>query len=437
MDLLSQPELSTDYSHLFNREPSNIEKVITAYYLTEIEADSGNYSYTEEPDFGIRTESTIAPSCAEPASTYSSSKKSYHGEDATQFFKEVRHHASRRAQFHDYKRKGAYLITISKAPSTPLFSKIIGDLTSAADTSVPFHISQRYLRPEHNQLSPRLQLTSTGEIISAQLTRMIEEYPMFDFPIYAVMPDHIHILWVVKEELPQDLGHYVGRFKALCTKVMHEANGLPTVNEQHRQHSQCEDAVFAEKFNDKIVFSNDIYWRFASYILDNPRRRLMAMTKPEYFTRTIRLSINGQEFDAYGNFQLLRHPLISPVIISRRDTEARRQQLHREWEEISRAGGVLISPFISPAEREVMKAGIAGNACIIRLIPDGLMPKYKPSGFEFELCAQGRLLHIGVPKECASNVKLKREVALYFNDIAKTLAAMPATTRMLLKGGRR
>lgn len=375
----------------------------------------------------------------EPIPEYHSHGKQWHGEDASQFFHRLHHHASRRAAFHDYKNRGAYLITISKGGTTPPLSKIIGNLGAATNISTPLHIHKSNFSPDLNELSPRLLLTDSGAVAAAQITLFLQEHPEFDIPYYAIMPDHIHLLWTVKQYLPRELGHYITRFKTLCTLAWcgpGTGDSTLSTGQQHRDsHRSTENAFFAEKFNDKIAFSDEIYWRFAGYIIDNPRRRLMAMTHPEFFSRTIRIEINGMKFDAYGNFNLLRHPMISAAVISSRDSSEHKGRQRLEWAEITRAGGVLISPFISAAEKDVMQTGIAGNASIIRLITDGLPPRYKPSGQEFDLCSQGRLLHIGIPKECTSNIKLKREVALHFNSIAKALAAMPPTARMNIKGG--
>jgi REP element-mobilizing transposase RayT len=290
------------------------------------------------------------------------------------------------------------MITITKDNKCPDFGHLIGD---PFDTINP----------------PQVSLSTIGQIIKSQIANL-NDNPDFLIYKYIIMPDHIHILWRVQQALQRELGYYIGLFKSYCTKIIHEQKIFL-------------GSVFTPKYNDRIVYSDDIYLRFCNYISDNPRRRLIVIKYPHLFSRKQSVNINGQTMDVYGNFQLLKHPIISPVIVSSKYTEEQRVQLEKDWSETIQAGGVLISPFISQAEREIMRIGIAGGASIIRIIPEGLPPKYKPSGSEFELCLTGRCLHIGFPKQSKRNERLSRSTALSLNDLARWIASHP-TERMTL-----
>lgn len=320
------------------------------------------------------------------------------------YYKPVQHHGCRRAACHDYKRPAIYLITISKARDIPVWSHIVGQVGSLTDP-------------------PRVLHTANGQCIMDTLQAYAAECPFFGFPATVIMPDHLHIVWHVKEVLPRDVGFYIGKFKSLCTKNWKAATS---------QSPDCQLSLFADKFNDKIAFTRDIGERFVSYVLDNPRRRLMATSMPDYFTRRMGITIADRSFHVYGNFQLLKSPLISPVVISRRHSPDMRDRLRSQWNEIIRSGGVLVSPFISQAEREVMKQGLEGQASIIRIVPQGLYPKYKPKGLEFDLCSQGRLLHIGETRVVDAAFTLTRQYSLELNQLAYWIAERPADCLYLL-----
>lgn len=312
-------------------------------------------------------------------------------------------HNNRRAFFHDYKAPGTYMISISKAPGCPDFSTLTGNSADLGNNSV------------HTVLSP------IGEIIREQISA-IEDWPQFRILNHVVMPDHIHILWQVREWLPRDIGHYIGLFKARCTN-----------NRRKGGSSANLPAVFTPKFNDRIAFSDELVQQFSKYIDDNPRRRRIAMLYPHLFTRLNGIQIMDKVMDTYGNFQLLKHPIMTPVIVSRTYTDSERLRHEQEWEETIRSGGVLISPFISNAEKEVMRHGIENGASVIRIIPEGLSPRYKPSGIEFDLCTQGRCLHIGPPRLSAHKSDLHRSDCLELNNLARWIASHP-TNRMALLG---
>lgn len=342
------------------------------------------------------------------------------------YFNPHQPHNCRRAAFHNYRSPSTYMITISKHPEAPTFSRIIGDYRcqSRADTAGTIAGSMATSRanpefPDNCHGPARTAFLLPGEIINAQILDLPIDFSFFRILNHVVMPDHLHILWRANELLPRNLGYYVGLLKSRCTHLWHQASGSSS-------------PLFRDKFNDCIAFTEDMCRHFSDYISDNPRRRLTAMRMQHLFRRVQLIDIAGHKFDFYGNFQLLRHPLISPVIFSRRYSSAELQRLKRQWDETIRSQGVLISPFIHPVEKEYMQRGIEDGASIIRLVADGLTPKYKPHGREFELCSEGRILHIGEHFESAQTGRGKREVFLFLNNVARNIAANPDITMRLI-----
>lgn len=318
------------------------------------------------------------------------------------YFHPHRPHNCRRARFHNYKAPGYYMITFNKEHSIPAFSYLTGDIRSSANP-------------------PRTILTPIGEIINSKIIE-IGQMPEFEIPAYVIMPDHVHLLWRVKEWLPRDIGHSVAYLKARASALWHEKFG-----------TDSDISLFAPKFNDKISFDDSMPERFSRYISDNPRRRLTVMTHPQLFNRAHRVRILDKEMEFYGNFQLLKHPIIAAAVVSRRYSEEERMRNEFKWEEAIRTQGVLVSPFISEAEKTLMRRGIEAGASIIRIVPDGIGPKYKPSGQEFDLCAQGRCLHIGLPRQSAHTDHLSRQHCLSLNALAHWIASHPADRMTLLQ----
>lgn len=311
------------------------------------------------------------------------------------YYRPHKPHNCRRAKFHNYKAPGTYMITISKSPECLDFSQI-------DNAGIVF--------------------SKVGKIIDTQI-RGIEKWRFFKVRNYVVMPDHLHILWEVTQWLEYNLGHYVGLFKARCAKDLREAN--------------ISSSVFGFNFNDKIGFDDALISRFDNYISDNPRRRWIAINHPELFERMQCVEINDREMDLYGNFQLLKHPIITPAIVSSRYTAREKAEWERAWDETIRAQGVLVSPFISEAEQALMMRAITEGASIIRIVPDGIPPKYKPYGKEFDLCAEGRCLHIGPPRPSKRKHVITRGECLELNEIARWIASHPADMITIVNALRR
>ena len=57
-------------------------------------------------------------------------------------------------------------------------------------------------------------------------------------------------------------------------------------------------------------------------------------------------------------------------------------------------GAVLVSPCISPGEKEAMGTAFEAGYPMILLLENGFSPYQKPGGRQFEACSQGRLLLI-------------------------------------------
>lgn len=315
------------------------------------------------------------------------------------YFKQHKPHNCRRAVWHNYKAPGWYMITFSKDPSLAPFSFIRGDLRNSTN-------------PPHCHLSP------SGLLID-HLIRDLNIIDNFEIQNHVIMPDHVHILWRVKYWLPKDLGYYIGLLKSRCTKIWRE---------EFRESS----SLFLPKFNDRISFNDAMTERFSHYISDNPRRRLTIMKHPELFNSARQVCISDRIMDIFGNFQLLRHPVIAPAIVSSRYTPEEKRIFEFQIEEAIRTQGVLISPFISKEEKALMKRAIDEGASIIRIIADGIGPKYKPSGLEFDLCSQGRCLHIGEHRLSAHTEKKGRAEFLALNSLARWIASHPAERMRLL-----
>ncbi len=294
------------------------------------------------------------------------------------------------------------MITITKTAGVSFFSSLSGV-------------------PGSEDNPPRTLLTNEGRVIEAEILDLNKKKE-FEVEDYVIMPDHVHIIWRVKVWLPKDLGYYVGLFKSRCSKDWHQL-----------YHTPKEISLFNPKFNDRIAFDEVMTRRLKRYVADNPRRRLMTILNPDLFKRAHKIKIGNQVFEVFGNFQLLRHPLIAAAIVSNRYSEEEAALHQKAWEETIRGGGVFVSPFISKAEKQLRDRLLAENGSIIRIVADGIGPRYKPSESEFALCAEGRCLHIGLPRASMHVDNLSRSKCLALNDLARWIVGNAEELMSLLR----
>lgn len=275
-------------------------------------------------------------------------------------------------------------MTLNKSPLVESFGSLEGDCHLPAGTKG----------------SSFIRATAVGSAIR----KVLKNFNLIESKIrilqYALMPDHLHILLFVTEQTEEILGRIIARFKVeVNRKIGH--NG-----------------VFAKGFNDQILKPTRSLDTLYRYLRDNPRRLAVRREHPEYFRRVNRLKIGDKTYQAYGNIQLLDCSFKEAVVIHRADSEETRRHNRELWLYTASNGGVLVSSFISAAEKALRaEADDAGSRFIV-ITNEPMDERYKPSGHDFALGEAGRLLII------SANLPgtLSRQTCLEMNDLAKNIS---------------
>lgn len=320
--------------------------------------------------------------------------------------REFLHSYNRRCKHHDYYSRCIYMITMLKAAAIPVFSSITRN-------------------PNVKKISPIVELSPVGRIICECLDRLVADYPALKILRQIAMPDHIHFELFVTERTEQALGSMMASFKSACTTLF---------NEEFPQYQTAgkKASLFEPGFNDKIAFRAGAKDAFYNYIADNPRRYLVKKLCPEYFFHKLQIRVNERECGLYGNIFLLDNPVKSFVKISRKreltpDLEAKT----REWEETIRSGGVLVSPFINPYEKEYRDMAIENGNGIILITDYRFSERKKPYKELFDQCAEGKLLIISTEEFEMPPQKMLYAHAQELNAIAAQIAALPPCSAIL------
>jgi hypothetical protein len=293
-----------------------------------------------------------------------------------------------RAPWHDYTERCIYMLTLNKAPLVPDFGSLAGD----------------YWIPHGHKGCPCVVASPVGAAIKEGLRRFPQIQPKIRVLQYAIMPDHLHILLFVQEKTEEILGRYIAAFKVEINK----AAGLK--------------GVFARGFNDQILKTDRSLDTLYHYLRDNARRLAVRRAHPEFFRRVNALRIGDRHYQAYGNIQLLDCPFRQQVVVHRADTPDVRQRHRQEWLYTAANGGVLVSPFISPAEKEIRMDAEEADGRLILITNEPMGERYKPAGHDFGLCETGRLLIISVGRPGP----LSRQTCLDMNVLASEIAAAAA-----------
>ena len=376
---------------------------------------------------------------------------------------EIQHSMKRRTSWHDYSRKGTYMLTLVVRDRMALLGALKGNL--------------------EGEMAPYVEYSALGRAIVQEEQKKINRYyPQVEVWKLCVMPDHLHMIVRVKENLPKGkhLGAVVRGFKVGCSRAWWRVEGwwepegnasgtgaegktsgtvtegktsgtgaggnasgtvagrnasgtgAASVTSVSPEGVSCKlPLLFEEGYNDKILLHEGQLDNWKHYLDDNPRRLMMKRRNPDLFTVLTDLEVAGERCKVVGNRFLLNIPDKVAVIVHRRYSDDEIGQLRGEWLECGERGGVLVSAAISPKEKEIMREAMSRGYNIILLRENGFPKLYKPSGEAFDACAKGLLLQISPWDFHYEKRVITRTQCLYLNSMAERIVGVNQAEKRL------
>ena len=303
----------------------------------------------------------------------------------------------RRCRGWDYRGRGIYMVTLTlRDRSRPLLGRLVTDSDGGGD-------------PE--KVRARIEPTDLGSTVEDLWGDLASLAPQAKPLARQLMPDHFHGIVFVRGPMPRPLGNLVAAFKAGCTKTA----GQP---------------IWASGFHDSILFGRDQLDRMFAYVRDNPRRLAVKRLHPDLFQVRRPLALPGWPgLEAIGNPFLLDRPNLLQVQCSRRIAPEALAEKKEELLAAARHGAVLVSPCISPGEKEIAAAAFEEGLPLVTILENGFAPLYKPAGKRFDACAAGRLLLLAPWPHHTDTRTITRAQCLALNRLAEEVCALRAEAR--------
>ena len=323
----------------------------------------------------------------------------------------------RRLVGHDYTRRGIYLPTMAVEGRRPLFGRVYGSSDDA-----------------------RIELSELGCAVRDEWFNIPNYHPEVKPLDLQMMPDHLHGILFVQEQMEKPLGMLLRGFKQSCNRHYRElvlgiSPPVPSValttqqtrrlKQDRRNEDRSHGMLFARGYNDKLLLREGQLETWIHYLNDNPRRLLMKREHPDLFRVQRNVEAAGMTFSAIGNRFLLDRPIRLQVQCSRRLSEAEIQEQVEHFLTAARQGAVLVSPAISPGEKAVMRAAFNEDLPLIYLQENGFTDLAKPDGKRMEACARGQLLILAPWEHHNEQLTISRSQCLKLNDIARLLTTVP------------
>lgn len=360
--------------------------------------------------------------------------------------------------------EGWFHVTLNVRGEAPVLGYIVGD-ADAADGS---------------ENAPRCVMTELGKRVEEEWKTIGRYFPLCICEEIQVMPEHLHALLHLLPGNHGHLGRIINGLMIGCTHHYWDKLGIQWCEmreqidgalkrfvdgnnpdaESIRTHSkalraQWQDrdhthsfrgpSLFVRGYNDVEAVGDANIEIKRQYIRNNPRKRLITRSKPDYFrvhrnmrsanwtpehimqglcadrfiaadsnrqieawrqitTRGIRNSRgkvsatlhyhdNRPAIELVGNMELLKSQLF-PLICHRADAHLFEQQKASVLKVAREQGGVIVTASVSPKERDIVKILQQELLPVIEVMDNGFSDKYKPTGKAFYAVAEQRRLEV-------------------------------------------
>ena len=281
--------------------------------------------------------------------------------------------------------------------------------------------------PEDNPQAAWIERTALGDAVIKELYVMGKHYPAIRILQFSLMPDHLHAVIHVTKTMETSIrsvirGYWQGVKKhgrAYTSSVKTELNSVTTneigtgnpsmttneigtgdpsmtTNEIGKGYSF---PIFTERPFIRPLSRRGQLQTMIRYIQMNPQRLATKRLKPGFFRVQKGIEIGGKLYDGVGNVALLMYKEFDTVHVRSMmvktaeygdSTPLRNYMNNRVL--MARKQVVMISPFISTQEKQVMMVLLQEGHPFILLLGNGFNEYYKPADTLFDACAAGRLL---------------------------------------------
>ena len=391
------------------------------------------------------------------------------------YYAPIKHNTQRRKKDHDYTSVSLYLITVTTVDRQKILGNMVGN--SAEEAHIEPTDLGRMVIAFFKQI-PEITLEKTG--CHVQVVQ------------YQLMPDHFHGILYVKDKLPKEypLGQIISGWKGACTRAYNSPSMFSSparrdsvevssiissparrdsvevssiissparrdsvevssiissparrdsvevssiISSPASRDSVKKPPLFNPGYNDRVLNQFGQLEGWIEYLRDNPRRLWLKVHNADRLRKVYEFTAGkqGHRYTAVGETFFVKYPERAQVRCHRNLNEEEIQHEVAYYLGLAHKGVVLVSPFISPAEKAVYDACFKEKLKMIRIVNRGLDNRFVyPSGRDLQGCSDGFMLVLAPYTENSDEtraVKISRATCLDMNGYAADLATFTLT----------
>lgn len=325
--------------------------------------------------------------------------------------------------------------------------------------------------PNNNPAIARVEPTELGRAVLDCQRSVPAFYPEIQVLQYCLMPDHLHSIWYVRRPMEKSIRYVAQGFWRAAKKMgraysfLHAAatsrlaggetnEGVPPALSLSVPPSLSSIAPASSRENPlRALLGDEVYYALPPlftevpfirpmsrrgqlqamihYVQLNPQRLATKRLLPGFFHVQEGIEIAGRTYAGVGNIALLQAARFATVHVSHtlvdEAAQGRPQSLRNYMNGCvlaSRQGTVMVSPFISPKEKQVKEVLIKEQHPFIVLADNGFRDYCKPSGDIFDAVADGRVLVLSPWEHEAGKRHISRADCVALNKMAEEIAAL-------------
>ena len=332
--------------------------------------------------------------------------------------------------------------------------------------------------PDNDPSKANVKRTALGNALVDCLLSIASYHPEVQILHFCLMPDHLHAVLYVRRTMPKGIKMVVRGFWQGAKKLGRAYSAASSIaqntirenyqedklkNYQEGMLRYCqggvknlkEETVHLEAISASLCkqIGNEAYYQLEPvfteipfirsmghntqlpntirYIDMNPQRLATKRLKPGFFRVQKDIMIGKRSYDGVGNTTLLIAEHFETVHVRRVMVE---EANHGNDEPLrhymnscilkARKGAIMVSPFISPYEKQVMQELLREHLPFVNLIDNGFRDYYKPTDALFDACASGRLLILSPWEYDAGKRHISREDCVALNTMAEEITTI-------------
>jgi len=284
--------------------------------------------------------------------------------------------------------------------------------------------------PENDPKQARVERTALGEAVVDCLWTVPEYHPEVRIISFDLMPNHLHTIWHVTRPMPTGIKSVVRGFWQAVKQIGRQYSMSVAPNDI-RENEHRADPIFAEMPFIRPMSCKGQLDTMIRYTWLNPQRLATMRLMSGFFRVQEDIEIAGRKYSGVGNAELLQRAKYMPVHVrstmekeAEQGDDTRLRDYMNSCVLAARKGTVMVSPFISPKEKEVMEVLLKEELSFIYIADNGFRDYYKPPAVLFDAVAAKRVLILSPWEYNPDKKHVSRAECVAMNKMAEEIAGI-------------